>query len=192
MGRNGSSTRGLIIDATIALLDERGFEGTTVALICERCNVAKGTFYYHFKDKDSVVRAFFNRVPEVSTPSFSALMAESDPRERVWMLFESNMLVSGRFSPEVFKALYRADAQAGMRFFNARRTTEHYLESPQGPLALDLIRMGQEVGAIRAGDPEDLIFTQFAAEYAIGACWAFSNGETDCRAEARRAFLTIF
>lgn len=51
------ATREQMLAAAEALFTERGFEATTVDDIAERADVAKGTFYYHFKTKEDVAVA---------------------------------------------------------------------------------------------------------------------------------------
>ena len=48
-----------ILDAALELFSERGFHGTTVAMIAQRAHVGAGTIYRYFKDKDDLVNALF-------------------------------------------------------------------------------------------------------------------------------------
>ncbi len=44
------------MDAALAVINTRGFEGCSVEEITELADVGKGTFYRHFKDKSSVLK----------------------------------------------------------------------------------------------------------------------------------------
>jgi AcrR family transcriptional regulator len=48
-------TRKKIFRAAVELFAQRGYADTTVAEICKRAGVAKGTFFIHFATKDAVV-----------------------------------------------------------------------------------------------------------------------------------------
>src|ERR1700759_2691680 len=51
MGRWAPGAKGRLEEAAMALFDERGFEGTTVADIAERAGLTKRTFFRYFGDK---------------------------------------------------------------------------------------------------------------------------------------------
>src|SRR5215831_2067576 len=52
-------TEARIFRATSRVLEERGLEGTTIPRIAKAANVAAGTVYRRFKDKDALLRAVF-------------------------------------------------------------------------------------------------------------------------------------
>ncbi|MCB1607667.1 MAG: TetR/AcrR family transcriptional regulator [Xanthomonadales bacterium] len=52
-------TRDALRDALLALMTERGWEGTSVQDICERANVARSTFYLHYNGKDELLQGGF-------------------------------------------------------------------------------------------------------------------------------------
>jgi AcrR family transcriptional regulator len=53
--RRLSATRLKLLSAARSVFVEKGLDATTIADITERADVGKGTFYYHFKNKDGVV-----------------------------------------------------------------------------------------------------------------------------------------
>lgn len=56
-----------ILEASEALFEDRGYEDVKVAEICERADVAYGTFFNHFSEKKDVLRALAQRsVDEVA------------------------------------------------------------------------------------------------------------------------------
>ena len=69
---NPEENREKIIAAAIALIEEQGAESITVRSVCEKADVATGTFYYHFKNKDDLLIHFvrgasFSEI-ELTTP----------------------------------------------------------------------------------------------------------------------------
>lgn len=50
-------TRHRLLEAGLALLAERGYEGVTTGRVARRAGVAQPTFYVHFRDKDELLRA---------------------------------------------------------------------------------------------------------------------------------------
>lgn len=50
-----------IIKSAYTLFSEKGFESTNVIDICKKSGVAKGTFYYHFEQKDDILFYFLEK-----------------------------------------------------------------------------------------------------------------------------------
>jgi AcrR family transcriptional regulator len=53
--RRRQQTRQRLIESTLALILEKGFESISIQDITERADLGRGTFYIHFKDKEDVV-----------------------------------------------------------------------------------------------------------------------------------------
>ena len=53
--RRVQRTRKLLQDALVAMMIEKGYEGTTVQDIIDRANVGRATFYAHFADKETLL-----------------------------------------------------------------------------------------------------------------------------------------
>jgi len=52
-------TRQAVLNAALALFQERGFEATTMRDIADRASLAVGATYYHFRTKDEIVLALY-------------------------------------------------------------------------------------------------------------------------------------
>lgn len=55
------STKKRIVEAAQQSFAKRGFDLTGVQEICEKANVSKGAFYYHFKSKDELILYLLDR-----------------------------------------------------------------------------------------------------------------------------------
>jgi AcrR family transcriptional regulator len=55
LDRRIQRTRGLLQDALISMMIEKGYEATTVQDIIDRANVGRATFYAHFADKETLL-----------------------------------------------------------------------------------------------------------------------------------------
>lgn len=53
--RQGLESRQRIIEAALAIATERGYDGTTVALVTERAGVPASSIYWQFKNKDELL-----------------------------------------------------------------------------------------------------------------------------------------
>ncbi|MFD7818362.1 TetR family transcriptional regulator [Streptomyces sp. NPDC059785] len=58
---NGVESRQRILDATVAIAGERGYEGTSIAAVSARCGLPASSIYWHFKDKDDLIAAVIER-----------------------------------------------------------------------------------------------------------------------------------
>jgi len=67
------ATRRRLIDATFELLVERGYAGTTTALVAERAGVSHGALFNHFGSREDLMVACINEV-------FPRFMAEGSER----------------------------------------------------------------------------------------------------------------
>lgn len=57
-GAKSKRTRNKIFDAAADLMKEHGEQYVTIANICEAADISKGTFFYHFKSKDELLRYY--------------------------------------------------------------------------------------------------------------------------------------
>jgi AcrR family transcriptional regulator len=86
--RKKHRTREAIVDAAMALFDERGFEGTTVADIAARADIAPRTYFAYFPSKEDVVFADF----EETLASLQGRLRDREPGEtaidalRAWLV----------------------------------------------------------------------------------------------------------
>lgn len=60
--RRASITRQKLLEAGRSVFAEKGLDSATIADITERADVGKGTFYYHFKDKNGVIAELIKSV----------------------------------------------------------------------------------------------------------------------------------
>ncbi len=58
---DGEASRARILDAATEIASERGYEGTSIALVSAKCGLPASSIYWHFKDKDDLVAAVIER-----------------------------------------------------------------------------------------------------------------------------------
>lgn len=68
-----------IIEASIELFNEMGTHRVTTNHIIDKLGISPGTFYYHFKNKEEIIRRIFDRI----TSEFGELFAESKPESDI-------------------------------------------------------------------------------------------------------------
>ena len=79
---DGELSRERILDAATEIAAERGYEGTSIALVSDKCGLPASSIYWHFTNKDDLIAAVIER-------SFADWVAawqvpdEGSPRERL-------------------------------------------------------------------------------------------------------------
>lgn len=58
---DGALSRDRILDAATAIAAERGYEGTSIALVSAACGLPASSIYWHFKNKDDLIAAVIER-----------------------------------------------------------------------------------------------------------------------------------
>lgn len=122
MPRPSQNVDQLLLDAGLELLPQTGCAGLSVRKLAEHAGVNLGMFHYHFKNKDTFIRAVLQRVYEAM---FSALTLKVDPKRPVLDNLRAVLAVLARFGREQHPLLLRmaADAMAGeaavIEFFRA-------------------------------------------------------------------------
>jgi AcrR family transcriptional regulator len=150
-------TKERIVEAAIRLFNERGTAAVSTNHIAEEAGISPGNLYYHFRNKEEIIRAIFGRMMAAWEVTFEL------PQDRAptltdlrGMLEETySVLWECRFFYREFVALLRRDPELGRSYREVRRdglaNTEFLLESfvaggilrePEDPEALpDLAKL---------------------------------------------------
>ncbi len=82
--RKGERTRAHILETSLELFRERGYDETTMRAIAERAGVAVGNAYYYFRSKEHLIQAFYARTHEEHLAASREILArERGLRERL-------------------------------------------------------------------------------------------------------------
>ena len=78
------------ISAAWKMLGEYGFEGVRIEPLARNLGVTKGSFYWHFRDRQDLIEALLDRwFLGWDTQISEQFLSLVDPAERIWALFES-------------------------------------------------------------------------------------------------------
>lgn len=80
---NGEESRRKILDAAVEVAGERGYEGTSIALVSAKCGLPASSIYWHFKDKDELIAAVIERSFATWLDAVSLPGEDGDTRERI-------------------------------------------------------------------------------------------------------------
>jgi TetR/AcrR family transcriptional repressor of nem operon len=81
-----SDTRRKLVDAGVKLMRARGYNATTVDLICADAGVTKGGFFHYFKSKEDIAHAAVTHFFEERTENYEAAAFRklADPLDRIF------------------------------------------------------------------------------------------------------------
>jgi AcrR family transcriptional regulator len=80
----GEQTKALILSTALEMLQERGYEATTMRAIAEKAGVSLGNAYHYFGSKDQLIQAFYHQTHgEHLRVSLTALQKESSLKARL-------------------------------------------------------------------------------------------------------------
>ena len=86
-----------LLDAAYELFTKNGVSNTTIAQICEKANIAKGTFYLYFTDKEDILRTLLKKFSYMILDDFYKKIKDTDTD------FVSKVIEMADFLLEFFK-----------------------------------------------------------------------------------------
>jgi len=111
-----SLTRDDWISGAWDMLGVNGLDGVRVEPLARRLGVTKGSFYWHFKDRQQLVEALLDRWFLIWDGQMSPHMEQAaDPADRVWALFESVVGRVTRGQTVSLRMLSHSDADVARR-----------------------------------------------------------------------------
>lgn len=150
--RRNEHSRRAILDAAIAVVTERGYEGTSVERLAQRAGVGKQTIYRWWPSKGAVVLEALEQLVEHVTPL--PLPDSGDIVEDIRQQMRAAMMVLS--SPDFGPAFRAVVAAAQSDPVLARDSQDKLIESRAAPLR-DLLQRAQGRGELRAGVDLDTV-----------------------------------
>jgi AcrR family transcriptional regulator len=145
-GRPPSGGREAILEATLALLRERGVARLTTRDVAERAGVSEASVYYHYTDKAGLLRAVF-------TSALARLQRAALAGDDALAEFGREL---ERFLEQALPVMTAAQSDAALRDELAAFMVENDLGPHRGVQTLAAqLAAGQRAGTVRADvDPE--------------------------------------
>lgn len=171
--RRKARTRALLRDALMALIVEKGYDAVSIQDITDRADVARTTFYLHFKDKDELL---FEGMREI----YQELVENMKPFSKDYLIEQTEDAVdaSDWYHAAEHAEFYKAmlGPHGSMNFLNSVR---HYLAA---------VFRDEMLKPLLASDTVEDSTLDFVAHFMAGAeigvmCWWL---EQDARPDAKK------
>ena len=142
-----------ILDALQTLLQTRSLQTISVSEIAQTAEIGKGSIYYYFPSKDSILEALIERSYEEPLKTAKVLADQRDisPFTRMAMIFQACRNSSSQF----LQSQNRTAADAPEKAFLHQRYVSHIV-SELKPVLAEIIRQGIRQGEIHFDRPEAL------------------------------------
>ncbi|MCR4955853.1 MAG: TetR/AcrR family transcriptional regulator [Lachnospiraceae bacterium] len=173
-----------IIECAWELFYEKGYDETTIVDIIEKSNVAKGSFYYHFKGKDTLLNTLSNLLDANYIELDKEMSPDMNSYDKLLFLnYRSHQYIQKKIDSKLLARLYSAQLvkEEGSSLLDKNR---YYFK-----LVTRIVDEGQKKGELIKDKSVDEIVTYYSmCERALVSDWCMNNGEYDL-AEKSKDYL---
>lgn len=134
-----------LIQTAYQLFITKGYENTTIDEIIEKANVAKGTYYYHFENKEQILEEVVNMMIDKSI-------------ERAKEVLASNLNLEEKLISTIFNLRAMPDEKIVQDAIHApeniilhKKTNDRLIEKST-PIISELVREAKEIGLFNCDD----------------------------------------
>jgi AcrR family transcriptional regulator len=129
----------IIQKKALQMFREKGYSNITIDDICKAVEVAKSTFFYHYKNKDQLLSSFFDNEYQVTPEMFEMIATSDNSWDIFWACISQTIERSIEAGSEIISQIISNDLRDHTDFLvtDMERFEKVYI---------DVIRKGQEGG----------------------------------------------
>ena len=173
-------TREKLLKTSLDLMEQKGYQNTTVRDICAKANVSIGTFYSYFPSKNDLFFDIYKKADDYFTDYVAVQISGNNVSEKIVDFFRYYAELNINTGMDLLKILFNPDNS----WFAQKRPMQQVLSS--------LIEEGIASGELKCPDgPQYLVEMLFIL--ARGCCynWCILEGEYDLAAEMTSYIETV-
>jgi len=185
MPSDGTKTKKIIINHAMELFKKNGYQNVSIKDICDSSNIKRGTFYYHFNSKDSIVDTFYDNI-KISKQYQSKIISTDNYWLKLWLLYKPTIDWTVEMGSDIMSSIIMINLQ------NNRTTFFPSSEENIKESAIQIIEKGQqEKQFLNPRSPLDIHHT--IRNQILGIClvWCTKGGTFDERLEIHDSLASI-
>lgn len=186
--KENSAVKERIINVAWDLFSEKGFEATTLNDILEAAGIAKGTFYYYFRGKDSLLTTLSVVLDNYYAELDKELRDEDNAYDKLMYLnYKVHTMIGEKIDPNLMANLYSAQLLHEDKGYLLDRNRYYFR------LITKIIDEGQKRGEIiRNKSVDEIVRIYSLCERALITDWCMNNGDYDLGAFSKEYMPMFF
>jgi AcrR family transcriptional regulator len=185
MASAGELTKSKIAEAALKLFKEYGYDNVTILDICKECKIAKSTFYYHIKSKESIIAEYYGDLDNWINSIVISNITNDNFWYILWKCFESIIKRSMEFGPDLSGQLFKINLTEDMGTFDFGDNTLNLL--------CKIIEKAQELGQIRnQNSAVELYLTSSYLIQGYDIMWCIKKSNFNKLIEAKKSLEILF
>jgi AcrR family transcriptional regulator len=148
--RRGKKTREKILNTSLKLFSEKGYDKVTVDEIVKKSGTSKGSFYQHFSAKSDIFLVRFTEVDDYYRKVFHSFPDDMDSFEKLFIFIQKLMrFLDEEMGKDLMKVIYSSalDSKEHTYFLDQRRSLFQIVRS--------LLEEAKDRGTIRTDQSLD-------------------------------------
>lgn len=136
-------TKKQILETSLKLMREQGFDGVTIKQICDEVNVSTGAFYHHLKSKEGIIIEGYSECDDYFNEYVINNLKSTNTIDKILEYIGQQAEYAEMLGVDIITQVYRIQLTSGNEFF---------LSQTRGlpKNLLSLIEQGQEEGLLRS------------------------------------------
>jgi AcrR family transcriptional regulator len=175
----------IIRKKALQMFREKGYSNITIDDICRAVEIAKSTFFYHYKNKDQLLSSFFDSEYQVTPEMFEMIATSDNSWDIFWACISQTIERSMEAGSEIISQIISNDLRDHTDFLitDMARFEKVYI---------DIIRKGQEEGHFNTTGDSGLLY-QSALSLIRGFLvkWCIDRGGFDLISLIRNSLVSL-
>lgn len=175
----------IIQKKALQMFREKGYSNITIDDICRAVDVAKSTFFYHYKNKDRLLSSFFDNEYQITPEMFEMLATSDNSWDIFWACISQTIERSIEAGSEIVSQIISNDLRDHTDFLvtDMARFEKVYI---------DIIRKGQEGGHFSNAKDSNFLY-QSALSLIRGFLvkWCIDRGNFDLLGSIKDSLISL-
>ncbi len=183
-----------LLDTAMDLFSRYGYEDVSVDMICKHCNVTKGSFYYHYLSKDSLLSEYYTiNTNNDLTDLLIKMIDIKDPLEKLWKIAGYYPEQNNLLNPSLNMHLMVANMEHGGKLYPVLIDNIIAYYSEVSNVLKKVTEEGQSQGIIKNEYDWGQLFELYcAAFHGLLVEWSATDGSFDLMERIYQYFLMIY